>query len=143
MIMTIYLWHMTILVMVLGLSYLADGAGFTLDPGSASWWLSRPLWLLVLLLLLLPVAFLVSPLERQARDKGESVPTKTRLIAGAVTAGLGIALVALKGFDGDPLTGLYLVTLLLIFGGAAICGLRIKWRKKSAGASRQACEREA
>ena len=131
MIMTVYLWHMTILVAVLGLSYFSGGIGLTLEPGSANWWLSRPLWLATLLLLLLPVAFWLSPLERRSRPKDEPVPSVSRLITGAVMTGLGIATVTLCGFDGNPLSGLHMGSLILILGGALICGLKPKfgsWR---------------
>jgi len=126
MIMTIYLWHMTVLVIVLGLGYLSGGFGFMFDPGSTAWWLTRPVWLAVLLILLLPVALLFSPLERQTRDKDLPVPGKMRLLGGAAAAGLGIALLTLYGFDGNPFTGIHILSLALVVGGALVCGLRIK-----------------
>jgi len=128
MIMTVYLWHMTILVIVLGLSYVTGGIGLTLEPGSANWWWSRPLWLSFLLLLLLPVALLLSPLERRARPKEAPVPGPARLIAGAMAAGLGIALLTVMGFDGNPMSGFHIGALALVVAGAAICGLSIKSR---------------
>ncbi len=131
MIMTVYLWHMTLLVMVLGASYIGGGIGLNLEPGSASWWLSRPLWLAALLLLLLPVALWLSPLERRSRAKGEPVPSTSRLIGGATMAGLGIATVTLYGFDGNPLSGFHVGSLILILGGAVICGLMPRFRQSS------------
>ncbi|MEM7281786.1 MAG: acyltransferase family protein, partial [Pseudomonadota bacterium] len=124
-IMTIYLWHMTILVIVLGISFLLDGFGLSVEPGSSEWWWSRPLWLLTLLVLLLPVAMALSPLERRARPKGAPVPAAWRLILGAVAACLGIALLTLFGFDGDPFNRLDIVTLALVLAGASVAGLRI------------------
>lgn len=42
--MTVYLWHLTAMFAVIGIALL--GAGMSLpEPWSASWWLSRPLWL--------------------------------------------------------------------------------------------------
>jgi peptidoglycan/LPS O-acetylase OafA/YrhL len=42
-IMTVYLWHITAYAVVFGLLALADFSGSA--PGSAGWWLERPIWL--------------------------------------------------------------------------------------------------
>lgn len=126
MIMTVYLWHMTVLVLVLGLSYVSGGIGLAVAPGSAGWWWSRPLWIGVLLLLLLPVALLLSPLERRARRKDAPVPQAARLVGGAIAAGLGIALLTLMGFDGNPVSGFHLGALGLVVAGGAVCGLTVR-----------------
>ncbi len=54
MIMSIYLWHLTVMIVFIGILYLAGGIGLGVEPGSLAWWLSRPLWLMALLLLLVP-----------------------------------------------------------------------------------------
>ena len=56
MIMTIYLWHITVMIVFIALLYLAGGLGLGIEPGTQEWWLTRPIWIAVLLLLLLPVA---------------------------------------------------------------------------------------
>lgn len=126
MIMTIYLWHMTILVLTFGGSYLSGGVGMSVIPGSEAWWWSRPLWLGFLALWLLPVAMGLSFLERLEKPKGAATPSNFRLVFGACLAGLGIALASLKGFNGDigSLSAWFAVVLLLT--GAATCGLRIR-----------------
>ncbi len=124
-IMTIYLWHMTILVVVLGISFLLGGLGLGVEPGSEAWWWSRPLWLGTLLILLLPVAMLLSPLERRSRPADAPSLASWRLILGSVMACLGIALLTLFGFDGNPFNRLDIVVLALVLVGAAIAGLRV------------------
>ena len=124
-IMTIYLWHMTILVIVLGISFLLDGFGLKVAPGSGDWWLSRPLWLGTLLILLLPLAMLLSPLERRARPADAPSLAAWRLILGSVMACLGIALLTLFGFDGDPFNRLDIVVLALVLVGAVVAGLKV------------------
>jgi hypothetical protein len=42
-IMTIYLWHITAYAVVFGVFALVGFRGST--PGSAGWWLERPIWL--------------------------------------------------------------------------------------------------
>ncbi len=102
MIMTVYLWHITVMVLFGAALYLSGGFGLGLEPGSPEWWYSRPLWLLVLIVLLTPVALLLSPLERRGRSKDASVPSAPRQIAGAMMICLGVSLLAMFGFGGGP-----------------------------------------
>lgn len=126
MIMSVYLWHMTVLVGLMALLYLAGGFGFGLAVGSPEWWLTRPLWLAVLALLLIPVALVFSPLERLSFASEDRPPGAPRLVIGAVLAGLGIALTSLLGLDGNILepsnTGI--VALMLV--GALACGVTLR-----------------
>lgn len=128
MIMTVYLWHMTILILLLGVCYLANGFGLTIEPGSSEWWWSRPVWIGVMVVLLLPVSLLLSPLERISRPKDAPIPAQWRLLVGAMAAGVGITMATLLGFDGDVFSGLNIVAPILVVGGAMICGLSVKFR---------------
>lgn len=129
MIMTIYLWHMTILLIVLALSYYSDGFGLTMEPGSTQWWSTRPVWLVVLAVILIPVALALSPLERVARPKDAPLLSSWRLVGGAIMAGLGITLATLLGFDGNPLSPTNTGVIALVLGGAWVCGLSPKFAK--------------
>jgi len=127
MIMTIYLWHITVMVILIALLYLAGGIGLGIEPGSTDWWWSRPVWIAVLLLLLLPVALLISPLERRSRGTGSSIPSSFRQVVGAMMFCLGVALLSLFGFGGGPLPGLDIASFVLVLAGAGIsthCFLR-------------------
>ncbi len=126
MIMSIYLWHMTILLFALVCSHFFQGVGLTVLPGSAAWWWSRPLWLAILALLLVPVALLLSPLERLARPEGEPVPPALRLVGGAVMVGLGISLATLFGFDGSLLSPVSTGAIALVLVGAWVSGIRVR-----------------
>lgn len=128
MIMTIYLWHMTVLLAVLVVSYMAGGAGLTMEPGSAPWWWSRPVWLALLTVLLIPLALLLSPLERVSRDKNAGTPSAGRLVGGALMAGLGITLATLLGFDGNVFSLTNSGVVLLVIGGAWVCGISLRLR---------------
>ena len=79
MIMTLYLWHITVMIIIVALAYLAGGLGLGLEPGSADWWVTRPVWIAVLYAALLPVTLLLSPLERRARAAGAAAPVAVRL----------------------------------------------------------------
>ncbi len=133
MIMTVYLWHMTVLLMVFGLAYFDGGIGFTPVPGSTPWWLWRPAWLLGLGLLLLPIALVLSPLERVSPPRNRPPPA-WRLVCGAMCAGAGITLATLFGLNGDPLSWSNIAAIALLLGGGAICGLDpLPWRGARGG----------
>lgn len=123
MIMTIYLWHVTVLFIVVGLAYLAGGIGLTLEPGTAGWWLLQPVWMLVLYVFLLPVALVFAPVERRSLPAGRTTQTAEQQISGAVLLCLGIALLALYGYGGGPWRGFDLMAFVLILAGAGVSGL--------------------
>ena len=123
MIMTVYLWHINIMVILISLLYLADGFGLGLEPGTTEWWLSRPLWVAVLYVLLLPVALLMSPFERHRRAADAGVPSAVRQVSGAMTFCLGIALLARYGYGGGPIQHLDIAEFALVVFGSGISGL--------------------
>ncbi len=123
MIMTVYLWHITVMIVVGGILYLSGGYGFGNEPGSTDWWLTRPLWIGALFVLLVPVALLMSPLERRGRDPNAPVPSSLRQIGGAVMICVGVALLAMWGYGGGPVEHLDIGAFGLVIVGATISGL--------------------
>lgn len=123
MIMTIYLWHITIMVVLGSVLYLTGGFGFGIEPGTNEWWLTRPVWIAVLAVLLVPVALPLSALERRGRNPETPVPSATRQVAGAILVCLGIALLAMWGYGGAPIPGFGVGAFVLVMLGAGISGL--------------------
>ncbi len=130
MIMTIYLWHITVMIIVIGLAFLAGGFGLGYEPGSGEWWQTRPVWILVLYAFLLPIALLIAPLERRSIPKDVPVPAAPRQIAGAAMICLGIAFLARFGYGGGPFPGFDIMSFGLVVGGSGVSGLLpVPWRK--------------
>ena len=46
-IMTLYLWHMTAMLGLVGLSLALGGRGLHLEPATGAWWATRPVWFAV------------------------------------------------------------------------------------------------
>ena len=128
MIMTVYLWHITVMVIFAALLYTAGGMGLGIEPGTSDWWWSRPLWIAVLFVLLLPVALVLSPLERRGRPADAKIPAPARQIAGAIMICLGVALLAMYGYGGGPFQRLDLASFALVIVGSGISGLLPKLR---------------
>ncbi len=125
--MTVYLWHLSVLI----IAFLAL-FGLGVDPptaGSGLWWLTRPFWLLALALGLAVLATLLSPLERGRasraatnrprphRDKGSRSPTTTNLILQTLVSGVGAALASfgLLGYVASGLQPAPLGSSMLLF----------------------------
>ncbi|MFW2404518.1 MAG: acyltransferase family protein [Gammaproteobacteria bacterium] len=123
MIMTIYLWHMTVMIVIVAIAYLAGGIGLTLEPGSPEWWWSRPLWIGFLAAILVPLALLLSAIERRSLPKDRPEPPTPRLIAGAILICLGVALTAGMGFDGVVDIAVDAAAFAMVMVGALMSGL--------------------
>jgi peptidoglycan/LPS O-acetylase OafA/YrhL len=123
MIMTLYLWHLTVMVILISLLYLVGGFGLGIEPASQAWWLTRPVWIAVLYACLFPVALLLGPLERRTRQADAPVPSATRLVAGAILICLGVAVLALIGFGSSPIPFLDIAAFVVVVIGAALSGL--------------------
>ncbi|QHK21308.1 acyltransferase family protein [Pseudarthrobacter psychrotolerans] len=111
--MTVYLWHLPLLVAMSGLLLLTDFPKPA--AGTAEWWWARPLVLLGIVGLLLPVLALFGQLEERPTA---SVHTRGRPAAAVVTA----AVVVFIPVADAALNGL---TLGLLGGGAACFALAV------------------
>jgi len=123
MIMTVYLWHLTVMVLVIGLAVVFGGVGIRLLPGTAAWWGTRPLWMLLLALLLIPFVVLFGRLERAAGSA--AAISGWRLVIGSMMVGSGLALIALDGIGADGPLGIRWAVVLLAFVGAALARVRL------------------
>lgn len=105
--MTVYLWHLPLLVAMSGLLLLTDFPKPA--AGTAEWWWARPMVLLGVLTLLLPVMAVFGRLEERPTA---SAHTRGRPAAAVVTAAVVVFIpVADAAFNG--------LTLGLLGGGAA------------------------
>jgi hypothetical protein len=130
MIMTVYLWHLTVMVVMVALAYAAGGFGLGIEPGSGTWWFTRPIWIGVLYAVLLPVAIPLAALERRPRPADAAVPSAARQVGGAILLCLGLALLALFGFGATPLPGLDVAAFVMAMAGAVLSG--VLWAARGA-----------
>lgn len=119
MIMTVFLWHSTAMMLLFGLAIQLGGIGLRAFPGSPEWWAVRPLWIL---LFTASMPLFVALFRRFERTTGRTPPSSWRLVLGCFGACFGLALSAIGGVN-DPVTGqMNWVALAAPFVGAWIAG---------------------
>ncbi len=95
-IMTLYLWHLTAMVLVIGVSLLLGGFGLGPEPLSGRWWATRPLWYAVLGLVTLGLVALFGRFELPVRDIRAAPPLWRPALACALVCG-GLGVMAVQG----------------------------------------------
>ncbi|HET9021965.1 MAG TPA: acyltransferase family protein [Ornithinibacter sp.] len=95
-IMTIYLWHLTAMVLVIGLAWLTGGPGLGVRPLSAAWWATRPVWWLVLGLVTLGLVALLGRFETPRPDDSPAPPVWLPVLVTVVACG-GLGFMAAQG----------------------------------------------
>jgi peptidoglycan/LPS O-acetylase OafA/YrhL len=120
-IMTMYLWHLTAMVIVIGLSMATGGFGLGIEPLTTTWWLTRPLWFLLVGMVTIAMVAVFGRFETPVDDPRPAPAWWRPVIAVlAVCAGLGL-LAAIGIADADGLNGLVLTLPIIgvVVGGIA------------------------
>lgn len=109
--MTIYLWHMPVLLVMAGVTAVsAMAVGATLPAlDSAGWWAGRPLWLVTALALTALAAVAFTRFEAQPAP--QATASRPRLVVGVLSGLIGIVLLLVLGTS--VATALIAVALLL------------------------------
>lgn len=100
MAMTVYLWHMTAMVLT-ALAVYPTGLWPQVAPLGAAWWALRPMWVAVAGAVLLPLVVLFRRVERSDAPPSPAPAGRPGALAGILGTGatcVGLALVALHGF---------------------------------------------
>ncbi len=106
--MTLYLWHLTAMIVAIGVGIVFGGVGLRIEPLSAQWWATRLVWFAVLTLLTLALIVIFGRFERPSRDVRPAPPSWQPVFAVIlVCAGLGL-LAGIGIADEDGLNGLVL-----------------------------------
>ena len=124
MIMSIYLWHLTAFVLVMIAAWLMGGVGLGVEPGSADWWLARPIWFALYIAVTLPLIMMFVRFERGSGPAKRDYPVPHwRLVLGLMLICLGLAMTAAISIASpEGVTGVRLWVVALPFLGAAFVG---------------------
>lgn len=109
--MTIYLWHMPVLLTMAGVSAVfAMMTGIALpEPSSLEWWMTRPLWLAIAFVLVAVIAWALAGVEAHRAP----APTRSvKRLTAASMIGL-VAVVMLLVVGATPLTAALAVAMII------------------------------
>ena len=125
-IMSVYLWHMTALIMLTGLLNLLGGFGLQLEPGTREWWITRPLWMAALAVVLTLFLAVFGRFERLSEPKEPIELPLRRVILGSLLVCGALAAIAAGGIGGGanpgPL-GIRLGYVVAALAGAYLVGV--------------------
>jgi hypothetical protein len=131
-IMTLYLWHVTVMVLIIGLLNLLGGIGLGFQPGSGAWWASRPIWIAILAAVLSIFIPIFGRFEQTARAGAAAPIPAWRAMAGAIGVCAGLAVLALTGIGAEGLLGIRIWAVFMALGGAALV-LGLPFRRSVGG----------
>ena len=94
--MTWFAWHLTVMILVAGLDLAVGGVLLPIDPFTTTWWLTRPVWIFVLVAITLPVVVGLAGLEARSRA-GEANRPAWLAAVGIVGAVASVAALVLSG----------------------------------------------
>ena len=125
MIMSVYLWHLTAFVLVLVAAWMLGGVGLAVEPGSAAWWLARPIWFALYIALTLPLVLLVARYEQapaNPKGAGKGDVPEWRLFLGLALACIGLAATAVLSIASPQgvLGVRFWIVILPFIGGALV-----------------------
>jgi hypothetical protein len=111
--MTLYLWHLTAMIVVIAAAVTAGGFGLGLAPNTSSWWLTRPVWFAVLSVVTVLLALVFARFERPGPDSRPE-PQAWRPVLTVLLTCFGLAMLAYGGIaDSEGIHGLVLAAPLL------------------------------
>ena len=126
MIMSVYLWHITALITLVGLSMALGGIGLGIEPGSDLWWSLRPVWIAILCVVLVPFVLVFMRFESASHRTGAALPGHAQALIGALTTCTGLVMIAMKGIGGDGPLGVNLLALALVAIGVALATMAVR-----------------
>jgi hypothetical protein len=124
MIMTVYLWHLTAFVFVVVAAWLLGGVGLRAVPGSDVWWMTRPIWFALYIIVMMPMIGLFARYEQPKPLPQRLAPLpRWRLLAGLILTCIGLGFTAgISIASPEGVTGVRLWLVALPFIGAGLIG---------------------
>lgn len=120
--MTLYLWHLTAMSLVGATGLFAfDGAAFSIEPGTAVWWLTRPVWLIVLSLT--TVGLIAAFAGFEWRISKRPAPATAAVVLGTLLTVGATAAVALEGLATATAEVRWLIPTAAVLGAAFVGAL--------------------
>jgi peptidoglycan/LPS O-acetylase OafA/YrhL len=130
--MTVYLWHMPVLIALAAVLLVVHAVGgVTLpEPLTVQWWATRPVWLVATALAVVPVVAFFARFERARRaprtSRAPSPAARVAAVAAAIDtllAAAGVATALIAGFGVLPAAVSLALLGTALLGSARVCAV--------------------
>lgn len=118
LIMPIFLWHSSVMMLLIGLGFWVLPTVFLTDPGTNQWWALRPVWVLVYFAVMMAFLPIFLWLEKISGGIGTKQNNIAVVLISALCICCGLALLAAGGVIGKGLFGLNWLAICLPIVGA-------------------------
>jgi len=125
MIMSIYLWHLTAMIIVVGIATNLGGIGLRLEPGTGQWWAMRPIWVAAFIIALIPLVLVFLRFEAGSRSTNKAQPGPFQAAIGTFITCAGLIMMAMNGIWADNALGVNWIALGLIVVGVGLATKRL------------------
>jgi len=122
MIMTLFLWHSTVMMLLVGLAFWQMPSLLAQQPDTGPWWWTRPLWIAAYAVATLPFLLVFGRFERPSGGETDRPASIGLQLFGCAVACAGLAMLALNCIGGTGWLGLRWVPLSLPLVGAGLAG---------------------
>jgi fucose 4-O-acetylase-like acetyltransferase len=122
-VMTLYLWHATVMVLLLGVAEPPGSVGLHFVPDTPAWWLTRIPWVLLLATGLAGFVAIFGRVEAR-RSRSDAAPRAWRSIAGAIALCVGLATLSAGGVGDEGELGIRPAPVMLAFAGTLLATVR-------------------
>ena len=112
--------HITALIALVGILMLLGGIGLSVTPGTAGWWLARPLWVVLLIATLAPILAIFMRFEAAPPTPPERAPGPARALIGALVTCAGLIAIALQGIGSGNALGINVIAVALVVVGVTV-----------------------
>jgi hypothetical protein len=116
-IMTIYLWHLTVMVLLVAIEMKFSTNSLSKLPGADGWWFIRLLWLCGLFIVLQIFVAFLGHFEQSPKPVESARYSAWRVVIGTILLSLGLALLVTGGISDEGGLGLRLSAVLPTFVG--------------------------
>jgi hypothetical protein len=127
--MTVYLWHLTVMVLLIGVAMKFGGIGLGAEPGSIAWFLLRLVWIAVLFSVLQIFVVVLGRYEQPLARKGSVMLATWRVVIGTTLLSMALAFLALGGIGAEGPIGFRYEVVLVAFVGAFLLLPRWPFRR--------------
>lgn len=128
MIMTVFLWHSTVMMLLVGLAFWVWPTLLSAQPDTGLWWATRIPWLMAFAAATIPFILCFSRFERPGAVQG-TAPVWRQLLGISITC-LGLAMLAMGGIGSPAWLGLRWIPLILPLAGFAFATIATPFARR-------------